>query len=74
MSSFADEHKKNLYDTDNKKDELETKFNFNEQDVELFSAKIQTRVDRDIDRDIHKDEEDKTYIGSKSTLINNHVI
>jgi hypothetical protein len=37
-----------LYESDKAREEIENKFNFGEQDVEYFGAKIQSRSDRDL--------------------------
>ena len=43
-----DQTDKNLFDSQKSKEEVENKFSFAEQDVEFFSAKMQSRSDREL--------------------------
>lgn len=40
VSSFKEEHKERLFESDTKRDQTETKYNFGDQDLEFFSAKV----------------------------------
>jgi len=47
IRSFAENAAKGVFETDKAREEVENRFNFGEQDVEYFGAKLQSRQDRD---------------------------
>jgi hypothetical protein len=77
VRSFADEEgakqasSSKLFESDKAREELESKYNFAEQDVEFFGAKLQNKSERDSIRgtkgkkDEEADEEEKSYAESK---------
>jgi len=77
IRNFADANgaTRGIFENDKAKEEIENKFNFSEQDVEYFGAKLQSRSDRDVGAATEdrrkKDEDDFSYVSSKYLLLLN---